>query len=947
MEKLQNLRIGLRLELGFGMILALILCASLAAIFQFNKIDNLHEHMLDHDWVQSDLSNYINIVTRENALRTMELLITEDKSSQIQITATINRNKKLVNTALDKLSTLVQSSNDRTLLETLIQRRNHYVLSFIHVADLITQGQSLQATALLKSETLPAIEALQNSISALAEFHKENVSSHNAQIRHHIQQSLYQIFVLTVIALLLGVIAARLINRSIIRPIEQALHLAEKITHGDLSGGVEVIGSDEMSQLLQAMLKMNNSLVSFRLHEVLNSSVDAAVQIDVRGRITGWNAQAELCFGWTQEEAVGRNVHDLIIPQRYRHAHLQGIESHLSSGQSKMLNTRMEVLALHHDGHEFPAELAVTSIQTADGAGFMAFIRDITDRYRAEAESRIAAIAFESLEGMVVTDALGIILKVNDAFTKITGYEKEDIIGKQSIMFRVHSSSSSHFIAPREHLSKHRFWQGEVSDRRKNGEVYPAWLSISAVVGRDELVTHYIIAFIDNTENKQFQEKIFGLSFTDSLTGLPNRQALYDRLVKILAVSERKRDFGAILVVDLDNFKSFNDARGREHGDRIIQQVVNRINAILHADDLIARVEGDSFAIVISGVDAPSHHSASKARQLAESIRIALSDTFEMETYNYRISCSVGICLFNGNETSPEILIEHAEAAMYKAKHEGRNCIRFYDPATQAALEHRFNLIDWLHKALPDELLLYFQPQVDKDGNPVGAETLIRWQHPVMGLIPPAMFIPLAEETGLILPIGAWVINAACQQLTLWANDPAMCHLKLAVNVSAKQFLQADFANLVLDSIDRSGANPHLLKLELTESMLVSDADSVIEKMLRLKRHGVSFSLDDFGTGYSSLAYLKRLPLDQLKIDQSFIRNLLQDSNDKAIVCAVINMGQSLGLEVIAEGVETKEQRDALVSYGCHHFQGYLFGRPQPIDRFESNIRNQYQELLS
>ena len=275
------------------------------------------------------------------------------------------------------------------------------------------------------------------------------------------------------------------------------------------------------------------------------------------------------------------------------------------------------------------------------------------------------------------------------------------------------------------------------------------------------------------------------------------------------------------------------------------------------------------------------------------------------------------------------------------------HCIRFYDPATQAALEHRFNLIDWLHKALPDELLLYFQPQVDKDGNPVGAETLIRWQHPVMGLIPPAMFIPLAEETGLILPIGAWVINAACQQLTLWANDPAMCHLKLAVNVSAKQFLQADFANLVLDSIDRSGANPHLLKLELTESMLVSDADSVIEKMLHLKRHGVSFSLDDFGTGYSSLAYLKRLPLDQLKIDQSFIRNLLQDSNDKAIVCAVINMGQSLGLEVIAEGVETKEQRDALVSYGCHHFQGYLFGRPQPIDRFESNIRNQYQELLS
>jgi diguanylate cyclase (GGDEF)-like protein/PAS domain S-box-containing protein len=529
-------------------------------------------------------------------------------------------------------------------------------------------------------------------------------------------------------------------------------------------------------------------------------------------------------------------------------------------------------------------------------------------------------------------------MKVNDAYTKITGYCKDDAINKTSTIFREGPSTYSQFRVPRESLVRYRFWQGEVSDRRKDGEDYAAWLRVTAVIDPCDVVTHYIVSFVDITENKQFQEKIHGLSYLDTLTGLLNRRALRDRLEQILAGSERRQDFGAILLLDLDHFKLLNDARGREHGDRLLQQVAKRIKGNLHADDLMARVDGDSFAIILSGLGTQSQNSASKARQVAELIRVALGDPFDALGCDDRISSSIGICLFSGSGIAPDLLIEHAEAAMYTAKQDGRNCIRFYDPATQAALEQRFNLIAMLHKALPNELRLYYQVQVDNAGIPMGAETLIRWQNPELGLISPAMFIPLAEETGLILPIGSWVLNTACQQLARWASNPAFSHLKLAVNVSAKQFLQPDFANLVFDALSQSGANPSLLKLELTESVMISDADSVIEKMLRLKGHGVSFSLDDFGTGYSSLAYLKRLPLEQLKIDQSFVKNLLQNSNDNAIVRAVITLGQSLGLEVIAEGVETTAQRDALVTFGCDHFQGYLFGRPEPLDTFERLI---------
>jgi diguanylate cyclase (GGDEF)-like protein/PAS domain S-box-containing protein len=677
-----------------------------------------------------------------------------------------------------------------------------------------------------------------------------------------------------------------------------------------------------------------------RIQSILDTSLDAVIQMDAGGRISGWNQQAERCFGWLRHEVIGLALHDVIIPPRYREAHVKGFAHFLKTGQAKVLNSRIEIEGLHRQGHEFPIELAISAISTSNGVEFSAFIRDITERRRVEDELRIASTAFQTFEGMVITDARMVILKVNDAFAKITGYSREDAVGKKSSIFRENRQDSAIFQNLIERLPIDRFWRGEVWDRRRSGESYPVWLNVTAVVDAHDVVTHYVIAFVDNSEHKAAQDRIHHLAFYDPLTQLPNRVLMLDRLQQILLSSERKQEFGAILLIDLDDFKNLNETLGHALGDLLLKQVALRLKECLHTDDTIARVGGDEFVVVLQGLDCETQAAASRAEIVAERIRDVFQQAFDLHGHKHHTSPSIGICLFVGQEVKPDQLLKHAENAMYRAKQSGRNCIRFFDSSTQAALEARFSLITLMREGLPAQFSLYYQIQIDSSGTRFGAEALIRWQHPERGMISPAMFIPLAEETGFILPLGAWVLTQACQQLVLWANDPAMRNLTLSVNVSAKQFQQEDFTPQVLAVLAKTGANPARLKLELTEGLMLYGIDAVIEKMLTLKRLGVSFSIDDFGTGYSSLAYLKRLPLDQLKIDQSFVRDVLEDPNDAAIVRAVITLGQSLGLAVIAEGVETSEQRHFLEINGCKQFQGYLFGRPLPVAQFEALVRS-------
>ncbi|MFZ4479809.1 MAG: EAL domain-containing protein [Rhodoferax sp.] len=449
------------------------------------------------------------------------------------------------------------------------------------------------------------------------------------------------------------------------------------------------------------------------------------------------------------------------------------------------------------------------------------------------------------------------------------------------------------------------------------------------------------VAIRDITERKAAQDQIQLLAFSDPLTNLPNRRLLLDRLKQAQNASSRHQQKGALLFIDLDNFKTINDTLGHEQGDLLLQQVAKRLIECVRESDTVARLGGDEFVVLQEQLSRNPREAATQAETVGEKILAALNKPFQDGLCGHRGTCSIGITLFGGSPNdNPAEPLKWAELAMYQAKAAGRNSLRFYDPQMQAAVSARAALEAGLREAIAkSQFLLHYQAQVTDQRQIIGVEALVRWNDPLRGMASPAEFIPLAEETGLILPLGRWVLEAACSQLAQWATRPAMAHLTLAVNVSARQFHQDDFIDQLLLILERTGANPQRLKLELTESVLVANVEGVIATMNALKGRGVSFSLDDFGTGYSSLSYLKRLPIDQLKIDQGFVRDILIDANDAAIAKMVIAMADSLGLNVIAEGVETEAQRDFLAGLGCHAYQGYLFSRPLPIQEFEALLQ--------
>jgi diguanylate cyclase (GGDEF)-like protein/PAS domain S-box-containing protein len=441
----------------------------------------------------------------------------------------------------------------------------------------------------------------------------------------------------------------------------------------------------------------------------------------------------------------------------------------------------------------------------------------------------------------------------------------------------------------------------------------------------------------DVTDQKRSEEEIRHLAYFDPLTHLPNRRLLMDRLGHALTASNRSREYGALMILDLDHFKSINDTQGHDVGDRLLVETAQRLVNCLRQEDTVSRLGGDEYVVMLERLGQSERAAATQAESIAEKIRFALSLPYVLggSEAEYFSTTSIGLTLFQGQEDSPEVLLKQADMALYQAKGAGRNMVRFFSPAMQSAIESRAALEAALRRGLDKgEFCLYYQPQVDQTGCLIGAEALIRWLAPGQGVVSPAQFIPLAEESGLILLIGQWVLDAACAQLKTWESDSRTRDLQVSVNVSARQFHQPDFIEQVRQSLLASGANPTRLKLELTESVVLDKIETVIGRMQELDRLGVGFSLDDFGTGYSSLSYLKRLPLDQIKIDQSFVRDVPGDPNDAAIVRAILAMSQSLGLQVIAEGVETQAQRDFLFENGCNAFQGYLFGRPVPIEEW-------------
>jgi len=552
-------------------------------------------------------------------------------------------------------------------------------------------------------------------------------------------------------------------------------------------------------------------------------------------------------------------------------------------------------------------------------------------------KQRIAAIAFESLAGICVTDSKGIILQVNQAFTALTGYSAAEAVGQTMHLLSSGHQDKAFYRAMWAELGRDHRWQGEIYNRRKDGQIIAEWLSISAICGADGNISNYIGTFYDITANKAAQEQVSHMAYFDMLTQLPNRRLLQDRLTQSLAAMQRSSFHGALLFIDLDNFKDINDSRGHDAGDLLLIEAARRLEAGVREGDSVARMGGDEFVVLLEQLDEKEGEAAQQARQIGKKLLLAMAMPYQFSDFEFRCSASIGISLFNVGAL-PAVLLQQADLALYQAKKLGKNTLRFFDPLMQAAVTARSEMEQALHRALElGEFQLRYQPQVDQNGRIVAAEALLRWFPSGRQAISPADFIPLAEESGLILPIGAWVLEMACAQLCAWQANPMTRDLKLGINVSPRQFLEPDFTEQVVRALEVHGVNPALLQLEVTENLVLDVADA-IARMNALRNRGVTFSMDDFGTGYSSLSSLTKLPLDQLKIDKSFVRNMKDSPTDATIVRTIIAMAQSLGLEVIAEGVETDEQQAFLAQYGCNLYQGFLFSAAVDAGEFENLI---------
>ena len=581
----------------------------------------------------------------------------------------------------------------------------------------------------------------------------------------------------------------------------------------------------------------------------------------------------------------------------------------------------------------FRQPIADTNFITSTLQIFAARASAEIDRQLADTRIRHqASLLDKAQDAILVRDLNHRIIYWNKSAENLYGWTQLQVLG-QSIETLLYDDPTAFRRATQTVLDQGE-WTGEIEHFHRDGsaiEVEGRWTLVRGDDGQPQSI---LAINTDIRQRKANEREIQRLAFFDALTGLPNRMLLMDRMGHALANAQRRQQGGALLFIDLDNFKQLNDTLGHDQGDVLLQQVAQRLNTCVRNVDTVARLGGDEFVVMLEELSPKPHELALHARGVGEKILAMLSVPYALAGYQYRSTPSIGIAPFTGEQTSVGELLKQADLAMYQAKTAGRNTLRFFDPDMQAVVSARAGLEDDLRAALAnEEFLLHYQPQMHQSGTCVGVEALVRWAQPQRGMVTPAQFIPLAEETGLILPLGRWVLHTACKLLAGWQDDPALAHLTMAVNVSSRQFRHASFVDDVARVLAITGAPAHLLKLELTESVLVEDMETTIATMTALRKFGVCFALDDFGTGYSSLSYLKRMPLDQLKIDQSFVRDLLTDPNDAAIVDTIIALSRSLGLAVMAEGVETREQRDLLAQAGCMHYQGFLVSRPLPVDQ--------------
>lgn len=808
-----------------------------------------------------------------------------------------------------------------------------------------------------------------------------------------------------------------------------------------------------------------------RLSAVIDTAMDAVVEMDSDGVVTSWNHQAERIFGWRREEAIGRTLHEIIIPPHYRVSHIDGLGSIAGTVYGPALDSRVEMVAMHRDGREFPIELAITRITLEGAYRFASFIRDITERKQAEEsmllseqrfrvvseaageylwetdanmiytfvssrsadvkgyapeelmgraltefmpeadvdsvnevigqsisartpfkfqrrditrtggiiweevsglpvfdgngefcglrgaglniterklaedELRLASMVYEnSSEAMMIADEARRIIAVNPAFEKMTGYAESEVIGKRLGIFSCGQHDQDSCRQMWTAINTDGCWHGEMSDKRKNGETYVQLLSINTIRDGNGSVHRYVALFSDITRKKESEELIWRQANFDTLTGLPNRRMFSECLEREVKKTLQTGHSLALMFIDLDRFKEINDTLGHDMGDVLLKETAQRLSSCVRTTDIVARLGGDEFTVIMSGLEDHEH-----VEVIAQDILLRLAEPFRLGGEMAYVSASVGITFYPEDAASIEELLKNADQAMYVSKNKGRNRYHYFTPSMQEDTHARLRLINHLHAALAEgQFQVHYQPIVELSTGAIHkAEALIRWQHPEYGLVSPAEFIPIAEEIGLIGEIGDWVFRQAACQVAQW-RESHHAAFQISVNKSPVQFLDEGEGHASwLEYMQTLGLPGQSIAIEITEGILLEGNAAVTEKLLKLRNSGIQVSLDDFGTGYSSLSYLRKFHIDFIKIDQSFVRNLHQGS-DGAVLCeAIIVMGHKLGLKVIAEGIETREQRDLLAAAGCDYGQGYLFAPPMLPDRLEAMLDQQGMGTIS